>query len=125
MAAEMMGHVHARQTACLFQVLVLGEQRHAEMGRAFGKREDVVQELVWVLPRLVFFEDGVEDLLFGFLAFALTDVLWRHDFGVHVLWIVVVDDDLVDAEDGGCAGDPTYLHGLVIGLFGVQEPASG
>lgn len=84
----------------------------------------MIQELIWVLPRLVFFEDGVEDFLLGFGFTFLAEIFWRDDVGVDLLWVVVENYDFVDTEDGGGARDAAYLEGLVVGLFGVVEPGA-
>lgn len=95
------------------------------MRRTLRKAEHMVQELIGILPGLVFFEDGVEDLLLGLVLALLAIVLWRHDFGVDVQRVVVEDYDLVDAEDGAGACDATDEERLVVGLLGVVEPGAG
>jgi hypothetical protein len=82
------------------------------------------EELIGVLPQFVCLEDGVEDFLLGFLAAAFPDVLWVDDFGVNVARVIVENYNLVDAEDGCCARDSAYLDRLVVGLLGIERPAT-
>lgn len=82
----------------------------------------MVEELVWILPSFVVFQDGVENLLLG-ASFA--DVLWINDSRIDIAWVIVEYYDFIDAIDGGCACDSSNLDGLVIRLLGVESPATG
>jgi hypothetical protein len=120
---KMMRHIHTGQITNPLQILMLLEDAHSgilgivpEMGRTLGIRQQVVEELVGILPGFVVFHDGVENLLLG-APFAY--VLWIHDSGVNVTWVIVIYDDFIDAVNGGCAGDSSDLDGLVIRLLGV------
>jgi hypothetical protein len=119
----MMRHIHTGQITNPLQILMFLEDAHSgilgivpEMGRTLGIRQQVVEELVGILPGFVVFHDGVENLLLG-APFAY--VLWIHDSGINVTWVIVIYDDFIDAVDGGCAGDASDLDGLVIRLLGV------
>lgn len=84
----------------------------------------MVEELIWILPWLVFFEDGVENLLLGFAAFGAADVSIVYNFRINIHWVVVVNYDFVNAEDCCCAGDAAHLDGFVIWFSGIVEPGS-
>ena len=84
----------------------------------------MVEKLVGVLPRLVFFENRVKDFLFGLLGLLAANVLWRNDLGIDVPRIIVKHHDLVYAEDGTGARDAADLNCLVVGFLGVVEPAA-
>jgi hypothetical protein len=84
-----MRHIETRQRACTSKIRVHREQILAEMWRRLDVGEDVVEELVRVLPWLVVWADGLVGVARGF------------DFGLTV----VEDDDFVDGEDGAGASD--------------------
>jgi len=81
----------------------------------------MAKELVWVLPCLIVLQDRVEDLLLG-PSFA--DVFGINYSGVDIAWIFIEYNDFIDTVDGGCACDSSDLDSLVIGLLGIESPAS-
>jgi hypothetical protein len=94
------------------------------MWRAFGEIQNMVEKLIGILPRFVFFQDGVEYILLRLLTLA-AHVFWRNDFGIHIDWIIIKNNNLVNAKDSRGARNATDLHSLVVRLLGIVEPASG
>jgi len=90
------GHVEAGHGPRGAQVGVHGEEQSAQVGRRLEIAQDVVEEVVRVVVARV-----AGAFVFGLVVAAA--VRGAALDGVRLP--VVEDDDFVDAEDGGCAGD--------------------
>lgn len=123
-----MGHVHTGQIAHPFEILMFFENAQPwivtvvpQMWRAFGKSQQMVQELIRILPCFVLLGDHVEYLLF---CASFANVLWVDNLGVDVTWVIVIYDDFVDAVNCCCTCDAPNLNGFVVGLFRIESPAA-
>ena len=84
----------------------------------------MIEELIRVLPCFILLEDRIEHFLLSLLIASFSDIFWIDDPGVDVAWIIIEDDNFVDAEDGCCSGDTTNLDSFVVWFLGVQGPAA-